>query len=145
VLDVRARSGDDGLVLRLFLGQFVEVRVGFGVGRVDLIELLLGGDDFTQRGLDFLAHRVVGVQLWFLGQVADGNAGEPLHFSVVLLVLAGHDLQHGRLAGAVQAEQADLGSREEGKGDVLDDLALGRNDLVHAQHRHYILGHGAGT
>jgi hypothetical protein len=34
------------------------------------------------------------------------------------------------LAGAVEAEQADLGAREEGQRDVLDDLALRRHDLA---------------
>jgi hypothetical protein len=59
-----------------------------------------------------------------------------LHFAVVFLVHAGHDAQHGRFAGAVEAEQADLGAGEEGQGDVLDDLPLGRDDLAHAEHRH---------
>jgi hypothetical protein len=77
-----------------------------------------------------------------LGQVADGHVGLPLDFAVVFLVDAGHDLQHGGLAGAVQAEQADLGAGEEGQGDVLDDLPLGRDDLADAQHGHDVLGHG---
>ena len=47
---------------------------------------------------------------------------------------AGHDLQHGRLAGAVEAEQADLGAREERQRDVLDDLALRRHGLADAVH-----------
>src|SRR6185437_14930048 len=33
-----------------------------------------------------------------------------------------------------QAEQADLGARKEGKRNVLDDLALGRDDLGYADH-----------
>jgi hypothetical protein len=65
-----------------------------------------------------------------------------LHLAVVFLVHPGHDLQHGGLAGAVEAEQADLGAGEEGQRDVLDDLAFGGNDLADTQHRHDVLGHG---
>ena len=53
----------------------------------------------------------------------------------IFLVDARHDAQQRGLARAVQAEQADLGAREEREGDVLDDLALGRDDLAHADHR----------
>jgi hypothetical protein len=74
-----------------------------------------------------------------------GDAGQALHLAVVFLVHAGHDAQHGGLAGAVEAEQADLGAGEEGQGDVLDDLALGGNDLAHAEHGHDVLGHRAGA
>ncbi len=98
MLDVCPGGGDDGLVLRLFLGQLVEIGIGFGVGGVDFFELLMGGDDFTQSGFDLLAHGVVGIQLRFLRQVADGNAWQPLHFAVEVLIRAGHDSQHGGFA-----------------------------------------------
>jgi hypothetical protein len=58
-----------------------------------------------------------------------------------VLVDARHDAEHRRLARAVQAEQADLGARVERERDVLEDLALGRNDLAHANHRVDELGH----
>jgi hypothetical protein len=64
-----------------------------------------------------------------------------VHFADDVLVDAGHDAQHGGFAGAVEAEQADLGAGEEGQRDVLDDLALGRDDLAHAEHGHDVLGH----
>jgi hypothetical protein len=65
-----------------------------------------------------------------------------LHLAFVFLVGAGHDAQHGGLAGAVEAEQADLGAGEEGQRDVLDDLAFRGNDFADAQHGHDVLGHG---
>src|SRR4029079_15035383 len=46
------------------------------------------------------------------------------------------------LARAVQAEHADLGAGEERERNVLEDLALGRNDLAHAVHREDVLSHG---
>jgi hypothetical protein len=62
--------------------------------------------------------------------------------ALVVLVEAGHDPQHRGLARAIQAEEADLRPGVEGKGDVLEDLALGRNDLAHADHRVDVLSHG---
>jgi hypothetical protein len=62
--------------------------------------------------------------------------------ALVVLVDPRHDLQHGGLARAVETQEADLRPGVEGKGDVLEDLALGRNDLAHADHRVDILCHG---
>src|SRR5690606_38892368 len=45
---------------------------------------------------------------------------------------AGHDLQHRGLARDVEAEQADLGAREERQRDVLDDRAVRLDRLGHA-------------
>ena len=140
-LAVGAGHGDDGLVPGLFLGELVEVGVRLGIGGIDFIQLLLGLHDLAQAGLDLLADCSGGIELGFLRQIADGNAGQVLHFPVIFLVRPGHDAQHGGFARAVEAQQADLGAREERKGDVLDDLTLGGNDLAHAEHRHYVLGH----
>jgi hypothetical protein len=41
-----------------------------------------------------------------------------------------------------KTQQTDLGAREKGEGDVFEDMTLGRNHFAHAEHRHYILGHG---
>jgi hypothetical protein len=84
---------------------------------------------------------VFRVQLRFLRQVADFHARQMLHFAVVFLVHIGHDAQHGGFTGTVQAQQADLGTGEEGQRDVLDDLALGRHHFAHAEHGHYVLSH----
>ena len=50
--------------------------------------------------------------------------------------------QQARLAGAVQAQHADLGAGKERERDVLEDHALGRDDLAHAVHRVDVLSHG---
>ncbi len=141
VFGVGAGCGDHGFEPRLFGGERVEVGILFGIGGIHLVEFLLRGEHFAEALLHFLAHGVVGIELRFLRQVADGDVGLVLHLAVVFLVHAGHDAQHGGLARAVQAEQADLGAGEETQRDILDDLALRRNDLAHAEHRHYILGH----
>src|SRR5205814_9757792 len=77
-----------------------------------------------------------------LRQVADLQARHRRRLALDVMVDAGHDLEQGRLAGAVQAEDADLGAGEEGERDVLEDLTLGRNDLAHAVHREDVLSHG---
>src|SRR5690606_16224279 len=92
--------------------------------------------------LDRLAHGVLGVELGFLRQVADLDARLRARLTLEVGVDAGHDPQHGGLAGAVQAQQADLGAGEEGKGDVLDDLLLRRDRLGHAVHGADVLQRG---
>src|SRR5690606_28817675 len=78
-----------------------------------------------------------------LRQVADLGAGLRTGLALEVLVDAGHDLEHGRLAGAVEAEQADLGAREEAQRDVLDDLPLRRDHLADPVHGVDVLrGHG---
>jgi hypothetical protein len=136
-----AAGGDDRFEAGLLFGQLVEVGVFLGIGGIHRLQLLLRLGDFTQPGFNRLAYRLLGVEQGLLRQVADLDARLPLHFAFVFLFDAGHDLQHGRFAGAVQTEQADLGAGEEGEGNILDDLPLGRYDFAHAEHRHYVLGH----
>ena len=143
-LDVVGTGGlDDGLVLGLLGRQGVEVGVRLGVGGVDLFQLLLGLDDLAQTALDGLAHGLLGIQLRLLRQVAHLDARHRHGFAVDLLVEAGHDLEQRGLAGAVGAEHADLGAREEAQGNILQDLALGWHGLAHPVHRVYVLGHVA--
>jgi hypothetical protein len=85
---------------------------------------------------------VARLELRLLRQVADLDAGHGHGLALDLLVEAGHDLEHGRLARAVEPQKADLGAREERERDVLEDLPLGRDDLAHAVHREYVLRHG---
>jgi hypothetical protein len=61
-----------------------------------------------------------------------GAFGQP-GFARIFLVEARNDPQHGRLAGAVRAENADLGVGIEGQVDVFEDL-LGAEGLVEAGH-----------
>ena len=131
---VRVAGGQDRLEALLFLGQRVEVGAFLGVGGVHRLQRGLGLQHFAHAFLDRLAHGLVRVQFRFLRQVTDLDAGLRAGFTLEIGVHAGHDLQHGGLAGAVQAQQADLRAREEGQGNVLDDLPLGRDHLGHAVH-----------
>jgi hypothetical protein len=67
------------------------------------------------------------IELWLLLEQADGRAGRQLRLAAILLVDPGHDPQQRRLAGAVEAEHADLGAREERERDVLEDLFVVRS------------------
>ena len=67
----------------------------------------------------------VGIELRLLLQVADAGAfGDPA-LAGEFLVDAGHDAQQRRLAGAVDAEHADLGVRVERQMDVIQHLLAG--------------------
>ncbi len=90
-----------------------------------------------------LAHGVRVVQLRLLLQVADADAGLGACLAVDVRVHAGHDLQQRRLAGAVQAQHADLGAGKEGKRDIAQDGPLGRHNLRDAVHGVDVLGHAA--
>src|SRR5690606_40677109 len=90
-----------------------------------------------------ISHRLFGIELRLLRQVADLDAGHRAGFALDLRVDAGHDLEQRRLAGAVEAEDADLGAGEETERDVLQDLPLGRHDLADAVHGVDVLGHPA--
>jgi len=146
VLDVVGAAGgggrDDGFEFSLFGGQGVEIGVRLGVGGVDLVQALLGGDHGAQAFFDGLADRVLGVELRFLRQVADVQARHGRGFAFDFAVHACHDLQQRRLARAVQAQHADLGARKKRKRDVTQDLPLGRHDLADAVHGVDVLGHG---
>jgi hypothetical protein len=139
---VRFGRGEQLLELLLLGGELVEVGVGLGVLRVHLLEALLRLEHFPQAFLDRFAHGVAGLELRLLRQVADADSRHRRGRAFVLLVEARHDLQDRRLAGAIEPQEADLGARVEGERYVLDDLALGRNNLAHADHRVNELGHG---
>ena len=118
------------LVLQLghLLGGLVGVVGGQLVVAVDQRLLL-------RHALHGVAQHVLGgIELRLLRQVADADAlGRP-GLADEVLELAGHDLEQGRLAGAVEADDADLGAREERQRDVLQDLLsprIGLGELVH--------------
>ena len=67
---------------------------------------------------------LVGVEPRLLRHEADGEAGRQPGGAEEVLVAAGHDAQQRALAGAVAADDADLGPGVEGEPDVLEDLAL---------------------
>jgi hypothetical protein len=95
--------------------------------------------------LDVAAHVLGRVELRFLLQEADLDARLWPCLALELLVHAGHDPQQGGLAGAVQAQHADLGSGEETQRDVAEDDALRRHDLADAVHGVDELSHVSGS
>ena len=142
--------------------RVVELRVEVpGVGRFDLrldAAELLGGlvgvvggelvEAVEQRlrlgdaVLDVAVHVLGLVEMRLLLEHADGRPGRELRLAAVLLVDAGHDPQQRRLARAVVAEHADLGTRVEGQGDVLEHRLVGRVHLREPVHREDVLrGH----
>ncbi len=134
-LQVVAVGGlQDGLELGLLGGQLVEVGIGFGIGGVDLVQACLGVLDHADRFLDYFTHRLVRVQLRFLRQVANVDVGHRTGFAVEFLVDARHDPQQGRFTGAVQAEHANLGAREERQGNILENFPLRRHDFAQPMH-----------
>ncbi len=131
---VRVAGGEDGFQALLLLGQRIKISAFFGIGGIHRFQRGLGLQHVAHAFFHGLAHGVLGVQLRLLGQIADFDAGLRAGLALEIGVHAGHDLQHGGLAGAVQAQQADLGTGEERQRDVLDDLPLGRDHLADAVH-----------
>ena len=76
-----------------------------------------------------------------LRQVADRAALREEGLAEELGVLAGHDPQQRALAGAVQAEHADLGAGQEREPDVLEDDVVGGMDLPQPFHDVDVLRH----
>ena len=107
----------------------------------DLVEALDQREHLAEAFLRDLPHGLAGGQLRLLGQVADADAGLRPGLAFELLVDARHDAEEGGLAGAIEAEHADLGAGEEAQGDVLEDEALRRDDLAHPVHRENVLRH----
>ncbi len=99
----------------------VEVGVRVRHGGADLVVAVQLGLDLGNALLDVAEHRLVLVERGLLQEDADAVAGGQAGLAVGGLVDAGHDLEDGGLAGAVGADHADLGSGEEGHGDVVKD------------------------
>ena len=109
----------DGLV-HLVIGQF------FGKPCADLVEPVHKLLRFAKARQDVAGDIHAGVQLRLLRKITDLDAVGRPGLAVELGIEPGHDLQQCRLAGAVQAEDADLGARKEGQADVLQHfLAAG--------------------
>ncbi|MCY1288649.1 hypothetical protein D9M68_460410 [compost metagenome] len=143
-LEVVAVGGlQDGLQLALLGGQRVEVGVRLGVGGIHLVKAGLGVLDHADGFFDHFTHGLFRVELRLLRQIADVEAGHRPGFAVELGVDPGHDAQQGRLARAVEAEDADLGAGEERQGDVLEDFPLRRHDLAEPMHGVDVLSHEA--
>ena len=122
--------GVHGFDLVLHLGLAFEQLFHFvGVGHFAELfgELLELGEQRPRRGdgfLDVAEDVLVGIELRLLFQQADGETlGQP-GLAVEVLVLAGHDPQQRALAGAVAAQDADLGAGIEREPDIFEDFAL---------------------
>jgi hypothetical protein len=117
------RVGVVDLLLELaHLGhQGVEVGVGLGHLGADLVETVELGLDLASALLDVAEDRLVLIEHRLLHEDADAvTRGQP-RLTVGRLVQSGHDLEHGRLAGAVGSHDADLGAGEERQRDVVED------------------------
>ncbi len=118
-LQLPAVRGVD-LLLQLGLLGHQRVHVGIGVGEfgrdlVEAVEQRLGRGDALH---DVAEHVLLRIELRLLRQEADlGALGRP-GLAGEILVEAGHDAQERRLAGAVDAEHADLGAGQERQRDV---------------------------
>ena len=99
----------------------VEVGVRVGHGGADLVVAVQLGLDLGNALLDVAEHRLVLVERGLLQEDADAVAGGQAGLAVGGLVDACHDLEDGGLASTVRADHADLGSGEEGHGDVVKD------------------------
>src|SRR5688572_11175558 len=139
VVPVDAR--EEGLELALLGRELVEVRVRLAIERVHLLEARERVLHRLHRLLDDGPHVGLGVELRLLRQQADLDAGLGPGLALDVGVGPRHDAQQGRLARAVEAEDADLGAREERQGDVAQDVPLRRHDLADAVHRINVLGH----
>jgi hypothetical protein len=79
-----------------------------------------------------------------LGQIADLDAGHRPRLADDVGVDTGHDAQQGGFPGAVESQYSDLGAGEKRERNILEDFALGRDDLAHPVHGIDVLGHCVG-
>ena len=124
------------------LGEQLVV-VGVGVGELlgDLVVAVELALDLVDGLLDVLEHRLALGQRRLLLEHADRGVGVDDRVAVVGVLEPRHDLEQGRLAGAVGSDDADLGAVQERQGDVVEDdlVAVG---LAHVAQREDILSHG---
>ena len=83
---------------------------------------------------DVAADVLVRVELRLLRQEADRHPLAREGLAVEVGVEPGHDPEQRRLAGAVEAEDADLGAGEEREPDVAKNLVVGLVDLAEPFH-----------
>jgi hypothetical protein len=136
-----ARRVDRVLDRRVLVEQAVHL-LGAGLAEA-LAQLLEPGQQGAGGGdtvLDVAEHVPGRVKGRLLVQDADRRPRGEGGLAVGDRLQAGHDLQHGRLAGPVGTDNADLGPGQEGQGHVVEDeLVLVR--LAHPLHHVDVLGH----
>src|SRR5205085_5319951 len=94
--------------------------------------------------LDVAADVEAVVQRRVLQQDADGVARGQLRLTVGRRVETGHDLEHGRLSGAVGTDDTDLRAGQERQRDIVED-DLVADGFAHAAHRVDVLRHAVQT
>jgi len=140
---VRVRGVDDRFELRLLGRELFEIRIGFRICRVDLVEALLRVKRFAKTFLHGFAHGLFRVELRLLRQEADLHVRQGGHFALEIRLDPGHDFQKRGFSGAVQAEHADLRAGEKIERDVLENLALRRHSLADPAQGVDVLSHRA--
>ena len=121
------------------------VRGLVGVVGGELVEAVEQRTGLRHAVLDVAAHVLALVELGLLLEQPDGGAGSELRLAAELGVAPGHDPQQRRLAGAVEAQDADLRAGHEGQRDVLQDLLVRGMRPGQLVHREYVLtGHLGG-
>lgn len=126
----------------MFFRQRVKIRIGIGVLGIHFFQTFLCGSHFAETAFHFLAHGFFRIKLRLLRQIADFDVAHRHGFALKFFIHARHNPQHGGLARAVQAQEADFRAGEERKGNIFNDGFLRRHNLAHAQHRiDVLLGH----
>ena len=135
---------DRVLQLALFGQQSCHLLVTerFGESFADLVEPRDERENPGDAFLDHATNGLAGVELRFLREVADPDARLRPRFAIEVPVDARHDPEQRRLAGAVQAQDADLRAGKEAQADVAQDMALRRHDFREAVRGIDVLGHG---
>ena len=111
------------LVLQVahLLHERIEIGVRLGHLLANLVEALHLGDDVRKRLLDVLDDGLVLVERRLLEQDTHGIARRQTRLARRDFLHACHDLEQRVLAHAVGANHADLRSREEAHGHVVED------------------------
>ena len=138
----------DRVLHALVLGQET-LAVGLReVRRELLVQLVETGEQRPRRGdgfLDVAENGLRRVEPRVLRQETDPRSLRRISLSGEVLFEPRHDAQESGLAGAVRAEDADLGAGKKREPDSAEDLPLRRNDLPQVDHREDVLvGHGSG-
>src|SRR6185437_14913943 len=136
-LQFPAAGGVDRILqLRLLFEEGIHLLLFQGLREAvaDAVELLDQFKGAADAFLDGASNVTGGVELRLLGEKAHADAALRARLAVDLLVDAGHDLEQRGLAGAVQAQHADLGARKEREADIAQNDAFGGNDLANPLH-----------
>ena len=126
--------------------ELVEIGVVGGLAHLggDRVEPVDEIGDRPHAVLDVLHHRLVGIEMRLLREIADGDAFGRPSLAAIFGVHPAHDLHQRRLAGAVDADDRDLGAGQKLQADVVEHgLGGAGKGLGQALHDITILdGHG---